>query len=329
MVEEAEPHLMGARQVEWLDRLEAEQENLRAALEWSQAPGGDTEVGLRMSGALLWYWQTRGYLGEVRERLAALLARPEASERTEARSKALLVAGRLATHQGDFASARSAFAENLEIRRELAEPLGIAHALIALGSAFTGLGEYAAARAIYTEGVGILERGHATPYKAMALVGLGEATLYSGDSEGAKPLLEASLELFKSGGNKGGAAFALALLGLLAYGKAEYEAATRLFEESLALRRELGSKQAIAQSLLGLAELANTRGDAQRAATILGAIPSLLDDAGARMAPTDEARYRRNLDAARARLDDTGWETVWEEGHAMPVDQVIAYALGS
>jgi predicted ATPase len=74
VTEEAEPQLTGADQRTWLERLEAEHDNLRSALAWSSTAGGDAARGLRLAGAFWWFWYVRGYFGEGRRWLSALLA---------------------------------------------------------------------------------------------------------------------------------------------------------------------------------------------------------------------------------------------------------------
>ena len=95
LAEEAEPKLMGAEQAAWLQRLEEEHENLRAALDWSLAEAG-SEGGLRLCGALQRFWLTRGHLSEGREWCVRVLGKAGAEERTPERAKALNAAGALA-----------------------------------------------------------------------------------------------------------------------------------------------------------------------------------------------------------------------------------------
>lgn len=94
IAQEAKPHLTGADQARWLDRLEDDHDNLRAALDWHQAPEGDADAGLRLAANLVRFWQVRGHLTEGRAIFAALLARPGAD--AEARAEALDGAGSLA-----------------------------------------------------------------------------------------------------------------------------------------------------------------------------------------------------------------------------------------
>src|SRR5215210_2798582 len=100
MAEEAEPELTGSDQVEWMERLEAEHDNLRAALSRS-LEGEDHELGLRLGGALSWFWLVRGFWSEGRRWLEEELA-GNAGDRAEARAKALRVLARLALEQGDY-----------------------------------------------------------------------------------------------------------------------------------------------------------------------------------------------------------------------------------
>src|SRR5205823_6582674 len=116
-----------------LGRLEAEHDNLRAALRWSRTQGKG-EVGLRLGEALVGFWDLRGYLEEGREHLAGLLALPGAEGRTAARARALQGAGWLASHQGDYAAGRPLLEESLTIFRELGLKQGVAASLGRLGS---------------------------------------------------------------------------------------------------------------------------------------------------------------------------------------------------
>ncbi|MES2463123.1 MAG: BTAD domain-containing putative transcriptional regulator, partial [Armatimonadota bacterium] len=123
LAEEAEPHLTGPEQVSWLNRLEAEHDNLRAVLDACAAPEvnsetkaadgeeASAELGLRLAGALAWFWYTRGYLSEGRERgTRALEAAPErvpgqgqgqGQELQRFRAKALSGIGSISRSQGD------------------------------------------------------------------------------------------------------------------------------------------------------------------------------------------------------------------------------------
>ena len=149
LAEDAESHLTGADQVEWLARLELEHDNLRAALHWAQMTehGAQSEdqsaetalMGVRAAGALWRFWWTRGYLTEGREKLMRALTSlggewMQAEEVKKARAKVLHGIGNVARAQGDFEASRSSFEEALALRRDLGDEWGIAASLGSLGN---------------------------------------------------------------------------------------------------------------------------------------------------------------------------------------------------
>lgn len=140
LAEQAEPKLRGPEQIEWLDRLEREHDNLRAALAWSGAQG-QVEAGLRLGGVLAGFWGVRGYGTEGREHLSGLLALPGAEAPTAARAWALHGAGELAGLQGDYGEAQVLFEESLAIQRKLKDKPGIASSLNFLGGVARAQGD--------------------------------------------------------------------------------------------------------------------------------------------------------------------------------------------
>ena len=238
MAEQAEQQLCGPEQGAWLERLEREQSNLRAALDW-MAASGETEWGLRMATALGRFWEMRGHLSEGRQRLTALLSHEERTRRggaqgepaglsghelARARPRALLWAGTLAQRQGNFRIGRSLHRQCL-----------------------------AAARA-----VGDL------PSTAAALYGLGFEAQCQGRDRSARACLEESLAIRRAVGDRCGAAKSLVNLGQLALHDGKVTEARLQFQESLAIRRELADKGGIAASLCTLGEMAQEEGDLMR-----------------------------------------------------------------
>lgn len=126
LAERAAPELIRPDQAVWLQRLDAEHDNFRAALRWLEQ-SGDADAGWRLGGALWRFWDMRGYLREGRERLEALLAR--SGKRTAARAAALNGAAVLAQQSGDFPAARAWYLESLAISRELDDQRRIASLL--------------------------------------------------------------------------------------------------------------------------------------------------------------------------------------------------------
>ncbi|MCW3094496.1 MAG: hypothetical protein JWL77_114 [Chthonomonadaceae bacterium] len=271
LAEEAETQLTGPDQQTWLERLETEHDNLRAALEWSfqqrAAQGSRTEhqppipkvAALRLAAAIYLFWNIRGHLSEGREQLSRALAVP--GEDPTARAKALNCAGALAQHQGDYAEAKSLLVESLALCRLLGEPQGISGSLGTLGSLAYFEGDYAEARRLFEEGLALNRQMDNPRAIAMSLGNLGGVAYLQGDYVVARTLYLESLGLFRELGNRRGIAISMERLGLLAQQQGDYPAAQALHGESLAIRRELGDRQGIAHSLDDLGELARCQGD--------------------------------------------------------------------
>ncbi|MGH2405099.1 MAG: ATP-binding protein, partial [bacterium] len=132
LAERGEIGMQGADQRAWLDRVEREHDNFRAALEWSKSEGGSAEERLRLAGALWFFWFLRGYLSEGREWLEGALSAGSGAS-ASARVRALNGAGLLAWRQGDDARAAALGEEGLALCREVDYKLGIGYSLHTLG----------------------------------------------------------------------------------------------------------------------------------------------------------------------------------------------------
>ena len=152
----------GTQQARWLELLELEHDNFRAALDWC-TEHGQAEHGLRLAGALWRFWQVRGHMGEGRKRLTDVLGLGEAgggsATWTAVRATALNAAGSLAGRQGDYGAARTLHEQSLAIRRELGDWQGIAFSLNNLGNIAMDEGDYASARSLHQESLAIRELG--------------------------------------------------------------------------------------------------------------------------------------------------------------------------
>jgi predicted ATPase/transcriptional regulator with XRE-family HTH domain len=384
LAEEAEPQLAGVRQAQWLERLEDEHDNLRAALRWARgeaggsaagSESGDAETALRLAGALWRFWLVRGHYSEGREQLMAALAMDDGRQvrssvvrrPSSKRAKSLIGAGILAWRQNDYEAARSLSEESLTIYRDLGDKRGIAQSLNNMGNVAHSRGDYPSALAYFRESLAARrelgdKRGIADSLNNLALVvdeqGEYESalSLYEeslsiyrelGDKRGtanslnnlalvawergdhgrARSLLEESVSMYKELGDRRGIANALNNLGLVAWEQGDYPGARTLYEEGLARYRDLEDRQGIADCLEGLARVAGSQSTPARAAQLWGAAEALRETIGIGIPPGDVAEYERNVSAARAMLDEAGWEAAWAAGRDMPPEQAIAYAL--
>jgi non-specific serine/threonine protein kinase len=363
LAEEAEPHLRGPRQVEWLERLRAEHDNLRAALDWLAAH--DPQLGLRLGAALWRFWDTHGHLSEGRERLAALLERGET--RGQAAAQALHGQGVLARKQGDFDAARLLHEESLAIHRERGDREGIAHALNSLGMVFHAKGDFETARAMKAESLATMrelgdEWGTAAGLNNLALVlkdmgnlaaalpleeeslalmrrlgdergvsntlaNLGVTANRLGDFATARARHEESLALKRGLGDRSGIAHSLRNLGQVALAQGDYAAAGAWFEEALRLTWQLGDRLMLAACLHGLGAVADARGRPHEAVRLYGAAEALRDAIGTRLPQPRRTDDDQRVHAARATLAEEAFAALWAEGQAMPLDAAVAYAL--
>jgi predicted ATPase/DNA-binding CsgD family transcriptional regulator len=270
----AELKLKSAEEVVWLARLDADYDNLRAALRWSLAePVADEEewaAGVVMAGrfvkALYFYWYMRGYLTEGREWSERLLARSGGS--ASARATALFGSGAVATFQLDLALARPRLEEAAAILRKLGDRQILGETLFTLGVAALNQGDDNAALAALEESSNLLlEAGNRWLYTARSMH-LGDLALRRRDYPSARSFYEQLLANGREMGSRWFAAQALNNLGEVARCQGDYARAAPLYEEGLQLFRELGNSGDIARSLHNLGYVAHHLGDDARAAVL-------------------------------------------------------------
>lgn len=265
MAEEAEPHLAGAEQVRWLDRLEQDHDNIRMSLSWAVEHGRSqraAELGLRTTGALPRFWYKRGYISEGRERFAATLAAsPALDELRPYRAKTLEGAGILAHLQGDYLSARRLYEEALAVRHLIGDKPGAGFVLNQLGMVAHEQGDNAHARALHEDGLAIYREVGDRMGIGNSLNQLAGIDYEQEDYITARALFEEALAIRREHGDQRLVAHSLMNLGLVQYHQQDYTAARALFEESLAIWRRFGDDVGAAHVLDHLSMVAYAQGD--------------------------------------------------------------------
>jgi predicted ATPase/DNA-binding CsgD family transcriptional regulator len=362
--EEAEPKIRSDQQATWRKRLEADQDNLRAALRWT-LENQEAEMGLRLAGALLAFWRVSNQDREGRRWCEQVLAQSGTQVRTAARAKALLAAGTTTMHQ-DLSEAQWLLTESISIGREVGAVFrrNLAHALAMLTHVSLLQGDPSAARELAEESVRLFQEVGEAWGSALALNFLGRATLELGDPIAARPLLEESAALFRMIGDRQRLAMPLIALGLVALRLSDYAGARTHFEEALTVARETGDElyiaaalarlgtvalrvgdyqqaatlygqslaliwaqgysESIALGLAGLAELANLLEQPERAARLFGAIEGLHEVSGIRLSPLRRAEHDRAVEGIHAQLDEATFVAAWAEGRTMSLEQILA-----
>jgi predicted ATPase/DNA-binding CsgD family transcriptional regulator len=361
LAEEAGPGLTTAGQVKWLNLLDAEHDNLRAALQWA-LERNEAETGLRLGRALWRFWYLRCYLSEGQRWLEETLALSGGSPIL--RAGVLSGAGHIAWGRGDFERAATLREESLKLFRQLGDKAGIAASLNGLSFVSRMRGDYAAAREMCSEALVIYRELDDRWGIAQSLFLSGATAAFQGDHEAGRPLLEESVALYREVGEGQGLADALGVLGMSALSREDYGAvrplleecrkivqsvgyrrglaktssclgdlvlnqgdpgkAHALYTEGLEILKELDDKWWMAWCLEGLAGVAAAQGQPERAARIFGATETLREEIKGPRPAAHRADYERMVAAARSRLDNETFAAAWEEGRAMTPEQALA-----
>jgi predicted ATPase/DNA-binding SARP family transcriptional activator len=367
LAEVAERKLQESNQVEWLNRLDRERANLRAALEWSNRKSNNV-AGLRLAASMWRFWFMRGEYGEGRRRLEETLARIDSSLRTTERAYALMALGCLIWMQGrqPNAVARALFESSAAIYQELGDTRGFAYSLLWRSHLATEQADGHVARSLAEESVRLFRTTGDRWGLAQSLFTLGRAERSAGDHAVSLPHYEESVAIFRAVGDRWGIGVVLSHLGLLAFDRGDYVLASSLFKDRLTIGRELGFKQFIGLSLHNLGRVAYRTGDYGQARTLFEESLLVHQEMGSKRAIRDPLRglselvgmqgqpqravhllaaaevlsdaigtpflaprteYKRAVAALRAQLDEATFAQAWAEGGAMTLEQAIAEAL--
>jgi tetratricopeptide (TPR) repeat protein len=259
VAEQAAPHLHGPEQRIWLDRLESENANLRAAFDHlcAYAPS----AALRMTGAMMWFWELRGYRLEARHRLRDALDSTRADD--PGRGRALVSAGRLAQRVGELAEAKLLLLEGLPVVRREGDHRLTALALGTLGWCKYMVGNEAGLGELYEEAIATARAAGDDWVLAVVLNGYSSCRPVRGDPGRARPMGEEALSLFRRTGDPAGIAITAGTVADIAMDAGDLEDAERLINEALEGARQVGFRPLIAYELLDRSILALLQGDSE------------------------------------------------------------------
>jgi non-specific serine/threonine protein kinase len=316
-----------ARRQTWIERLEREHGNLRTALGWA-LESGETELGLRLAGALGVFWNVRGHLSEGRRWLEATLDNGTGTAEP-ARARALAQAGWIAREQGDYGRSAALNEDSLALARKVGDKAGAAAALNNLGWAALFRDELEQASGFIEEAMALqrgMDRGLGL---ASSLTVLGLVATVQYDYERATTLLDESLTLVREAEDD--VALALSLLpgALASLGRGDHRRAWELCFEGLRLSWRLNMLHPTASHLYVAASLSGAWGQPLDAARLWGAAQALSEAVGILLSPVERRLYEPHIAAARARLDVEAWEAAWTAGRRMAPQQAVEYALHS
>jgi predicted ATPase/transcriptional regulator with XRE-family HTH domain len=366
LIERAEPALKERGEVTWLARLEAEHDNLRAALADCRDDPRGVEAGLRFVGAMWPFWFARAHQAEGRRWAEAFLASPgEVSPAV--RAKALLRSGYLLFNLGEDRRAESLFQESLEayralgdrpnvadalrglgliaqsrcqderarlhfeeslaVCRSLGDQNGIAWSLTFLGRTAMRLGDHGRAEAVLEEALSVWQVVGRRMGIAAARCSLGLVARLRGDFRQARLHAEAALSLYTDLGDRLGASNALRLIGQLALNAGDPAVAVDSLVRSLVLHRDLGSTLGLAEAFESLASATAACRQPERAARLLGVAATLRAGTGSVPTPTDRSEILRLEAQLRQALGGPGFRAARRSGELLDSDAAIEYAL--
>jgi predicted ATPase len=295
LAEVAEPQLSASDQLVWLDRLEQDHDNLRAALAWAMKH--EPEVALRLGGMLTDFWLKRGHLSEGRQWLERALVSADAPPHggakpghatdlpppanTAARMKALHGAGNLAHVQEDNVRAEMLLAESLTLARALGDPRRIVLLLNDLGELALQRGDSARATTLCTEGLTLARVVDDRNATTQLLLSLGDVAMARSDLRSAASCYEESLAMGRTLDDRRRIAWALHRLGQLALAQGARQRTADLFAEGLVLAREAGDQESTAWLLYDTGLLMLEQHDLADAAARFGESTRLLYALGA------------------------------------------------
>jgi len=360
----AEPLLVGAESGRWLNRLEDEHDNLRAALSRFLARN-EAEQALQLTSSLWRFWWLRGRLREGREWIGLALTCGQASPKTQ--SNALNIVGNINSDLGDYPGARAAYEESLVLDRELEDGLGASVTMHNLGIVVGYLGEYDHARELIQDSLMLANiLGTQDRRRAITLQSLGDLAYCQGDYGNAAELfkqnldivrqvgnqsslaygsyflgrtlcrsdrdagcllLRKSLEFFQVSDDKHGAAYVLVELGNEGLAEGEDGNAALLYQGGLECALEVGSAHAILICIEGMAKVAARQNRWQEAAFLIGSSEQRRQNLARSRTRDEQLTFSEAIARTTSALGGENWKRVTAEGALTSIESVATRAL--
>jgi len=333
LAERAEQRLVREVDTSWLDVLEAEHDNLRAALRWSLDPAHNLVAGhaLRMVGALWLFWYYHSHLVEGRRWLEQAVHTSHASNPGD-RAKALVGLGNLAHSQGDDGQALGYLTESVAISRALGDRWATAFALSVRGNLSEDGGDYDAARSYFAEANALFDETGDQVNVAVTLYHLGVVAYGQGNLKHALDQCVSALSLARHQNDPWTVANALSYVGLIQIDRRRMLDAASALSEALALYGQIAATERMVDVFRRIAVLVQVRGEPHAAVRLFSAADAIGARTGAVRALPERAAYDRAIDAARRVLSTGDYELAWASGQCLSLTDALAEAnacLGS
>jgi predicted ATPase/class 3 adenylate cyclase len=325
LAQRASAEVRGPERQRWLDGLERELDNFRAAIRWAIRSDA-VEPGMRLAATLEPLWIFGNHLREGRRHLDELLGQPSAADVPEApRAAALGAAASLAVWQADYSAARRLAQESLAIYRALGDSLGIARQLSSLGYAAI-IADPVDALRFFGESIAAYRDAGEPSDMGESLIGMAMPALQLRRVAEARAYLDEATLIFERAGDEPLALVAAGLRGVCDRLAGDLAAAQRRYVDVLVRSHRVGSDVVTTLPLAALADLALINGNPERAATLDAAVARLAERLGG--TPTFElVGIPAVAERARAELGEEDYERAVSRGQLMPVNEVVRFAL--
>jgi predicted ATPase/DNA-binding SARP family transcriptional activator len=314
----AERTTAGDDATSWLDRIQPEHDNVRAALAW--AIEEDPELAARLASSLRLFWEVRGHFREGGRWIDEALARSDGVTR-EVRLRTLSASGAVAFRLSDYEKSRARFAAALEVARELDDELWIARLLSDLGTVAAVEEKYDEATVLLEESAALFRKLDIPARLATVLGNLGHIFVQRGDYDRAIEVTEEALSFEAQ--HKPNRAITLYNLGSSCLHAGQLERAREWLEQGVALTFELGYKEVMGYTLSAFVRLCLREGDPARAAHLAGVADGLLEDAGVQLQPTELALFDEAKEATREQLGDDEYARTHDGAMAEPLEEAL------
>jgi len=308
----------------WLTALDAEQANIRLALEWTVAE--DPENALRLASAMGVYWYMRRVRVEGIEWLSrTLTASPVGSV---ARARALLARARLEYRQGLEAAWEDA-QESVALSRDLGLHMELTGALTVLGLVSSSIGDWMAAERFHTEAMEVARSTGQAKRVAVSQNNLGLVHLGRGEPARARAFLNEALTGIESTGDRYITAELFETIGRVELRLGQLDAARARFGDSLRLASNFDDASTIVNGCEGFALLAMAERDPKRALTLIAAATNLRLKYGSDVMPEFREELQDALVRARTQVSERIAEEAWAKGTSLTLTTVVEFASGS
>ncbi len=307
----------------WLDRLDRDLDNLRAAMGWYHDRGDAVRL-LRFVISISSLWSARGYLAEGRQWVDRALALPEAAASPDL-LEVVRTGSWLASYQGDVERAMALGERALALARRASDRVAIVQSLKSMGGAWFHRGDTTKAEAYWEEALAEVESGGMELQSLLPgiLINLAVIAIYAREFDRADAYLRRALEFHVDGGDRLKEAIISMHYADMAIDRKDDTAAITHARRALTIAHDLKHTLGIVASLATVAVIATRRGYADRAARVLAAADAAREEAGFALGSLGTDQLRSILTLLRDSLDAAAFDAAWDAGRTMPLADAV------